>query len=264
MLLKINERIEKIVTKFTCAFCSASAGYQVQFADSSAGCSEYGDHLGGIAFAIVCCKNCNMLHCFTFEVVHDEFGLQINEEWKMSHHVANNPDVLSARWDSDTGFAATTHLKTLGQYPYNRDFGKQMPKEIREELIEAGNCLAFGAYNAAAVMSGRALEHIVRIYLPEARGTLGVLMKNLVPLDEPQLHNEKKQAIPRPIYKALKEAIEWRNEGAHIHEKFYKTPQDIREFHELTVGIAEYVFAESQLDILTHQLNTVRRRYESG
>lgn len=256
--MHITENVKQVITKFTCAFCNANIGFDVLFADFSELVSEYGDPLTGIAFAIVRCNQCLMLHNFTFDVIQDEFGFSCKEEWEVDHFRHNNPAVLRAIWVPDEPFAEVTWLKLLGQYPYNQYFSKHIPQHIQKELREAGNCLAFGAYNAAAVMCGRVLEHIVNEYVPDAKGPLGRRMKKLTPVNGSQERQAGKTMIQRPIYDALGEAIEWRNEGAHILEKFLKTPADICELHELTIRIAEYVFAEREIDSLTQKLRSTR------
>jgi len=109
----------------------------------------------------------------------------------------------------------------------------RIPRNIRESLEEASNCFKIRAYNACAVMCGRALEGICKNKLKESRD-LGHDLK--------EMHNEN--IIDSRIFEWGEALREKRNIGAHrdIIDIDEKTAKYVLDF---TYVICEYIYVLS-------------------
>ncbi|MFZ1265711.1 MAG: hypothetical protein WAU95_04545, partial [Anaerolineae bacterium] len=137
----------------------AQSGYDIVFADHSETRHVYGDLLEGKAIAVLKCRNCRMLNLLVFSVKEEDFGGSM-EESELEPFLAEHPHVLSPGFSEEEGSIAPMWIELMGQYPHGFKLSRDVPVTIRYDLEEAGDCLAVGASNAAAVMCSRAIERL--------------------------------------------------------------------------------------------------------
>lgn len=121
-------------------------------------------------------------------------------------------------------------------------FHGSIPALVRDPLMEASACLKVKAYSACAVMCGKALEGICRMY-GDNKDMLG---KGLDALKE-------QGVIDKRLYEwgcALRVA---RNVGAHASETV-TTREDARDILDFAKAICEYVF------VLTARYDAFKKR----
>jgi hypothetical protein len=111
-----------------------------------------------------------------------------------------------------------------------QDFHGPLPDEVRHSLSEAAVCFKAGAFGAATVMAGRALEAVCRHFGTE-RTYLG---KGIQELREKEIIDSRLATWAGELHKA-------RNLSAHASgERVSK--QDARDLLDFVTAICEYVF----------------------
>ena len=111
-----------------------------------------------------------------------------------------------------------------------KELGASVPKIVAASIDEADRCIKAGAYMAAAVMCGRALEAICGHF--NTKGSyLGPGLKEL----------RDKGIIDSRLYEWSNELREQRNNAAHANEKQISS-QDADDLLTFTYAIIEYIF----------------------
>lgn len=115
-------------------------------------------------------------------------------------------------------------------WPPLRAFSSEIPEIVRSSLQEAEKCYKGGAYNATAVMVGRALEGICRHFeTKDVRPAAG--LKEL----------RDREIIDRNIYEWGEELRKHRNIGAHQLEQNI-SKEDAQDLLNFIIAICEYIF----------------------
>jgi hypothetical protein len=112
----------------------------------------------------------------------------------------------------------------------DKEVDYRMPSEIRNSIAEAKACYQVGAFNACAVMCGRALEGICVHYKLKNKMLAGGL-KELV----------EKDIIDKKIFSWGDELRKHRNIGAHFGSENI-TKEDAIDILDFTLVICDYVF----------------------
>jgi hypothetical protein len=108
----------------------------------------------------------------------------------------------------------------------------EIPELVRESIVEANTCFRAGAYSACAVMCGRALEAVCKIF--GSQKMLGEGLKEL----------RNNQVIDGRLYQWASELQKSRNLSAHPSgQKVSKS--DAQDLLDFTNAICEYVFVLS-------------------
>ena len=115
-------------------------------------------------------------------------------------------------------------------WPEPEAFHYYIPSTIRASLEEAGVCYGSGAYNAAMVMAGRAIEGICR-HFGSAQTSLGPGIREM----------REKGIIDGRIARWAEELQKARNLGAHAGDERV-SQEDARDLLDFARAICDYVF----------------------
>ncbi len=239
MATDITRNVRGMVTDFTCGHCFARSGYEIL----AAHClwrhdDSWGQYVDGKAFAIVKCRNCSLGSLFVFDVVSDDAPQHADEPFDVDFYLAEHPEVVMVAYEPLEGIEPTC-LVLMGQYPYGRNFDEQISKGIRESLNEAGNCLAVGAFHAAAAMCRRAIEYMSK--------DLGIEFKSGTKLFQMLLMLDQKGLIEKPLSNILHEVKERGNVGVHSEDETGMTENEVHELFNLVVAVIEYFYLKRKL-----------------
>lgn len=274
--MDVSKNVRGIVKDFTCGFCTAQSGYNIVLADYCAITGSYGDLVVGKIFAVVSCHDCKMQSLLIFDVYEEERGL-ITIDVLPEIYLEDHPEVIASFWDNSSGgFLDLTYACLMGQYPYGRKFNSKIPETITHELEESGNCLSVGAYNASALMCGRAVERLVeylgvkyesstakiaRLY---AEGHLddiareSLLEKEDLSTSIDKLHTTQK--IDGVLYKTLSEIRKWRNQGSHTGDTITLGHSDVELLLKLSIEAVEYASSQERQQSVTDELSDRRKK----
>lgn len=257
----IETNIRRIITTFTCGWCSAQVGYDIASVDYS----THGDYglfpaTMGQAFAVLKCRSCGMLNLLSFAV--DEDDVIIVEEQTLEFFLADHPDIIFTEQSYSTyesgerfqvnALVPNTRLRLLGQYPAVSGLPDSVPEKIRRDIGEARSCLAVNATCAAAVMCRRAVEACAK--------TLGVDIGASRSLNSILTKLRAGNHIDDALYSALLEVKNWGNIGAHADDEYDLSHSDVQKVLQLTIKAIEYALSDHQgvLRDSTTELNSRR------
>lgn len=147
----------------------------------------------------------------------------------------NEPDAPEYRWGP---------VRRVWPRPQKR-LSQDIPESVRKNVEEAEKCLRAGAYNACAVMCGRALESVSHAFGTKKK----VLAGGLQDLRDAGV-------IDRRLYEWGDALRSERNIGAHASNTDI-TKQDATDLVEFTNAICEYVF------VLTARFDRFMERKQS-
>jgi len=272
--MAIKTNVERMITNFTCGYCLTQPGYAIVFADYSA-LRPYGIPLEiGRAFAVVRCRHCKMLNVLVFSVEDDE-PLVVKEEdlQLVMMELDDDPQIIDPRWDWDKpsdrpadtrptdlpwddGFevAAPERLNYMGQYPYGHRLGDSIPRAIRQDIQEAGSCLAINAANACTIMCRRAIERLAKSFNIDTKRKED--LRKLLQKLRDQGHTDG------TLFDALNEIRNWGNIGAHADEEESIALDEARRILELVTQAIEYAYSnqKERLERSTRHLSACRAR----
>ena len=237
-----HKAIKAIIKDFTCGYCHAQQGYDVVYAGFDL--DKY--YVGGRAFAILKCPSCKRLNLIIFDVVTDELPQpcgagphtsmeEIEEAEK--EFLAEHPETVSVTCD-ENDVIWRAFLSNPFQYPHGYKFSESIPPLIEGDLVEAGNCLAVRASNAAAVMCRRVVERVAE--------HLGVPRRRNL---EQTLNKLEELGVDKAIVDALRAIKEWGNVGAHSGKDEDVDLPHAREIFNLVITLVEYVFSHDLIKI---------------
>ncbi len=133
--------------------------------------------------------------------------------------------------DDDQGFSDGERLWPEPE----RRLSYEIPKDVRNSILEARKCLDCGTYNAASVMCGRAVEALCAEFGVNRRTTLAKKLEKL----------REKEVIDGRLFKWGDALRLHRNLGAHGFDQ-QVTEDDAKDLLMFTEAICDYVFVLSQ------------------
>ena len=169
---------------------------------------------------------------FTFDVVSEQVWLRVDEWHAHEFYRLKHPGIITMDWMDPvdrTVIDEITWIIPMGQYPYGHKFDDQVPKAVIDSLLEAGNCLAVGALNAAAVMCRRAVEQMGKDFEIE--------FKNRTSLCSMLATLEERDLIDKSLSNILYKVKERGNAGAHANREndWGIDQQQVRELFDVVV-----------------------------
>ncbi|MBN2256493.1 MAG: DUF4145 domain-containing protein [Anaerolineaceae bacterium] len=259
--MALETNIEHLITDFTCGFCLAQLGYEIIFADRSE-CLPPGFFLptAGQALAVIQCHSCKT-HSVLFFAVEDQEEPFPMEETRAYYYLEEHPEIIDDEGKLLSSYEADgvsyvvippLRLKLMGQYPYARKFDDGIPESLRQDVQEAGSCLAIGAANASAVMSRRVVERLAKSLGLEVkpRDSLCSILKKL----------KDGSHIDETLFNAMMEVKDWGNIGAHPGEEDSLKFDDARQVLSLVIQAIEYACSNqrARLETSTRTLSDSR------
>ena len=246
----IDRNIQGLITDFTCGFCSAQSGYEFAFAGHSEWRGSWGGLCEGRAIAVLECRNCKMLNVLTFKVDEDDNEWPMTD-WELGPYLAEHPEIIEARYDSSQDTISPVWVALIGQYPHGHKLSNSIPALVRQDLKEAGNCLAVGAFDAAVIMSRRVVERLAAHagVKPDKGRMLGETLKML----------EQKKLIDEALLKAFREIKEWGNIGTHPSEDDEGLSMaDAKTIVEFVHQVVDQIFPTADIRSTTDELRQRR------
>jgi len=246
--MALETNIERMITDFTCGFCSSQSGYEIVFADRS----EYRPPgfplpVMGRALAVVRCRSCGMFSVLFFAVEDKEEPFSMEDDVLTYHYLEEHPEIIDDDGELLSPFEVDgtsyvmippLRLKLMGQWPHGSRF-ESIPESIRQDVQEAGNCLAVGAVNASAVMCRRAVERLAK--------SLGVQVKPREGLRDILTKLKDQGHIDEALFAAMMEIKDWGNIGAHAGEEANLRFDEMHQVLDLVVQAIEYAHSNQRM-----------------
>lgn len=254
--MDISENIRGLIKDFTCGYCSARSGYIVAFSDWSAWRGAWGDLYAGCAIAVLECSNCKMLNALIFEVDEEDNDIPF-DGGHIGPYLVEHPEILQAGYDESQNTYSPVWMELLGQYPHGLKLNEAVPEQIRQDMREAGNCLAVGASNAAIIMCRRVVERLATHIgvKSDKNRMLGATLKEL----------EDRKLVSENLLKALREIKDWGNITTHPSEdEKYIDLSEARKIVDLVFHIVESVFPKVDINKTADELKRMRENKRTG
>ena len=251
--MDIAENFKKWQTDFICGHCFNHAGYDVQYAELELFDDAGVDVAFGSGFVILKCHRCAFLNMVSLGVGGDQWPVTISNEHDLRKYFDGHPSILISDWgigDTVAGFASMTYL---GQFPFGIDQRDNIQQQIRNDLIEAFNCLSVNAVNASVMMSRRVVQQIT--------GHFGIDKK--LPLKQAlkELKKVEKEKITDELYASLIEVKNWGDSGAHPGKFDKITHDEARKVAELVLTLLENIFPiKDDVALKAKELQKMRNR----
>jgi|SanBayMetagenome_1026888.scaffolds.fasta_scaffold09242_2 Domain of unknown function (DUF4145) len=248
----LTYKIKGLITEFTCGFCNSQAGYEIEFAKDSTWHDNEIGFLDGCVIAVLKCRNCGMLNTFIFKLIKDDYEEPFSGDINL--YVIENPNILDPGYDEFEHRINPTWIEIIGQYPYGHKISHTVPDAWRQDLREAGNCLAVNAPNAAVIMCRRVVQRLATYLLTEPSKCnsqkLSTALKQL----------KKEGNVDEIALKALDEIREWGNSSAHPSDDETEINlQEAQKIVEFVSYIVDCVFPKRDSDKMLEELERTRK-----
>jgi hypothetical protein len=248
--MKIDKHVQALAKEFTCGYCFAQSGYNTVFAQHSALRGVSGDLYSGTAIAVLECRNCSMLNLLVFGVDEDQNGTSMDES-DVGPFLAEHPEIIGSHFFEDEGSLFTMWIEMKGQYPNGHKLSEDVPWIIRKDLLEAANCLAVGASNAATIMCRRVIERLAtHLGARSDKGRmLGAILREF----------EEKKLIDEKLLNAFREVKDWGNISTHPSKNEEGIGlTEAKQVVEFTFLIVESIFPQKDIASSINELRLIR------
>lgn len=250
----LTYKIKELIREFTCGFCNSQAGYEIEFAKASTWHDNEIGFVDGCIIAVLKCRNCGMLNTFIFRLIEDNYDEPFSGDINL--YVIENPNILYAGYDEFEHTINPTRIEIIGQYPYGHKISNTVPDALRQDLREAGNCLAVNAPNAAVIMCRRVVQRLVSYLGTERRSK-----KDLHDVLK-ELQNKGNGSLI--AYNALDEIRMWGNSSAHpSDDKTEINLQEAQKIVEFVSYIVDCVFPKRDSDKMLEEIKNARENREN-
>lgn len=208
--------------------------------------------MDGCVIAVLKCRNCGMLNTFIFRLIEDNYDEPFSGDINL--YVIENPNILYAGYDEFEHTINPTRIEIIGQYPYGHKISNTVPDALRQDLREAGNCLAVNAPNAAVIMCRRVVQRLTTYLLAEPSKCKSSTLFQILE----QLKNEGN--VDEIALKALEEIRQWGNLSAHLPDDETEINlQEAQKIVEFVFYIVERVFPKTDIEKMSEELDKIRK-----